>query len=282
MQEQAIEKYLASIASTVDTQLLLCSASEERFRMFLDSTAFRGYLLGYFEAAIQRSDIPIASHRETLQHIATAHSFVLQCDLGVALQYLGESLDQQKHPGFAKARADAAQELRDFLDGKFKSPLGLAQLFREMALAEQAPDTSPPAQPIGSARQTPSPSSGDRRRAVFNDADLQIFERFCVLLRQTSGREGFFDVRPLEHDAACCGIGVLVRGKKVLLASIVGARKPNGFEYSVRNFQQQAVPGLPPLYDSVPEALAAHKAYFLAVVRSLREEAKPWWKRLLP
>jgi hypothetical protein len=119
------------------------------------------------------------------------------------------------------------------------------------------------------------------RKTAFSSEDSEILDRFCSLLHKTSGREGFFEFRPIDSSAALCSIGVIVGKRKIVLASIVGVQTSVGAEYSVRNFQQQPVPGLPPLYDSVAEALAAHKTYFVAMIHSLREEAKPWWKRLM-
>ncbi len=110
--------------------------------------------------------------------------------------------------------------------------------------------------------------------------DRQLLQQLASVLGNMAGRQGFADFRDISESSQACGVGVLVESQRIVVASFVGAYGPSGFDCSVRNFQNQQVPGTPDFFPSVAQAVGAHREYFAAIANSLREKQKPWWKRV--
>lgn len=110
--------------------------------------------------------------------------------------------------------------------------------------------------------------------------DRALLAELATVLGRSAGREGFTDLRDVSQGAQACAVGVMERGTPIIIATIVGVNGPDGFECSVRNFQNERVPGLPETFTSVGRAIGAHQAYFTGIATSLRSQAKPWWKKL--
>jgi len=261
--------YLVTVEQLLDVQLMTCRANQTTYEAFCRGKFFRGYVLGHFEAALQWKGIKVLDDEGTLlQCLAIVHARLLGCELSAAQDYLVESLALQSDNEFSAARVSGGTECFACLDGKLKSALGLAEHFHQTARNSCASDS---AATIGAQR------SGK----AFSDSDVRILEGFSDLLARTSGHESFVDFRDIQEGAQACAIGVQAQGRKMMLGSMVATRSPEGFECSVRNFQNERLPGLPEYYSSVESALAAHKQYFLAMVQALQERRKPWWKRIL-
>lgn len=129
-------------------------------------------------------------------------------------------------------------------------------------------------------RKAKAPFRNLRLPALGNE-DRQLLQELASMLGSTTGRQGFADFRDISEGAQACGVGVLVDGQRIVIASFVGANGSNGFECSVRNFQNEQLPGTPNVFPSVAHAIGAHRHYFTAIANSLREKQKSsWWKRL--
>lgn len=255
--------YLVTVEKLLDVQLMTCRADPTDYEAFCRSKFFRGYVLGYFEAALQWKGIRVLDDEGTLlQCLAIAHARLLGCDIPTAQNYLVESLNLQSDNEFSAARASGGTECFECLDGKIRSALGLAEHFHQRTRNNRASDSS-------------SAIDAQRTSKAFSDQDVQILEGFSDLLARTSGHESFVDFRDIQQGAQACAIGVQDQGRKFMLASMVATRGPEGFECSVRNFQNDRLPSLPEYYSSVEDALTAHKPYFLAMVQALQKQKKP-------
>lgn len=118
------------------------------------------------------------------------------------------------------------------------------------------------------------------RMPAFSDEDRQWFERLANVLGKQANHQGFADIQNLSEGAQVCGVGIVVNGQRIVIASIVGTYGPDGFECSVRNFQNEQVPGTQNYFSSVTQAIGAHQGYFTAITNSLSERSKPWWKKI--
>lgn len=118
------------------------------------------------------------------------------------------------------------------------------------------------------------------RLPAFGNEDRQLLQELASVLGNKARHQGFTDFRDISEGAQACGVGVLVDGQRIVIASFVGAYSPSGFECSVRNFQNEQLPGTPNFFSSVAQAIGAHREYFTVIANSLREKQKPWWKRI--
>jgi hypothetical protein len=118
------------------------------------------------------------------------------------------------------------------------------------------------------------------RLPAFGNEDRQLLQELASVLGSKAGHQGFADFRDISESAQACGVGALVGGQRIVIASFVGAYGSSGFECSVRNFQNEQIPGTPSFFSSVAQAISAHREYFTAIANSLREKQKPWWKRV--
>ena len=114
----------------------------------------------------------------------------------------------------------------------------------------------------------------------FSLSDRCLLQELASVVGNEAGYPGFTDFRDIPNAFQACGIGVEIKGQRVIFASFVGGYGPNGFECSVRNFNNEPVPGLPSLYPSLGKAIGAHRDYFAFMAGSFRTKTKPWWKRL--
>ena len=113
---------------------------------------------------------------------------------------------------------------------------------------------------------------------AFSNKDRQILTGLAGVLGRSSNREPFIDFQDIAKGAQACAIGVIDNGQTILVATFVSVPTVTGIECSVRNFQNQQVPGMPSVFPSVAQAIAQHQGYFSAMVSTLK--GKPWWKRL--
>jgi hypothetical protein len=129
-------------------------------------------------------------------------------------------------------------------------------------------------------RQAKAPFRNLRLPAL-GESDRQILQELASVIGIEAGHPAFADFRDVSEAAQVCGVGVVVNGQRVIFASLVGVYGDSGFECSVKNFQNEQVPGTPKLFSSVAQAIEAHRHYFAVIAKSLRKQKKPWWKRIL-
>lgn len=118
------------------------------------------------------------------------------------------------------------------------------------------------------------------RLRPFSDDDRQTFQKLAAVFGGLAGHQGFAEFQDISQDAQACAIGVLVNSQQVIVATFAGVQGASGFECSVRNFQNQQVPGTQNLFASVGQAVSAHREYFSVMANSLRKKQKPWWRRM--
>ena len=129
-------------------------------------------------------------------------------------------------------------------------------------------------------RQAKAPFRNLRLPAL-GDLDRQLLEELASVVGREAGHPGFADFRDISEAAQACGVGVIVNGQRVVVASFVCSNGASEFECSVRNFQNEQVPGTPSFFSSVAQAIGAHRDYFAVITKSLREHKKPWWRKIL-
>lgn len=118
------------------------------------------------------------------------------------------------------------------------------------------------------------------RLPALGESDRQLLQKLASVVGQDAGHPGFADFRDISEVAQACGVGVVVNGQRIIIASFVGGYGANGFECSVRNFQNEQIPGTPDFFSSIAQAVGAHHHYFSVIAKSLREQKKPWWKQI--
>ena len=121
------------------------------------------------------------------------------------------------------------------------------------------------------------------RLPALGNEDRQLLQELVSVFSNMAGHQGFADFRDISEGSQACGIGVLVNGQRIVVASFVGVYSPSGFECSVRNFKNEQVFGTPKFFASVAEAISAHREYFIVIANSLSEKKKkdkPWWKKI--
>jgi len=93
---------------------------------------------------------------------------------------------------------------------------------------------------------------------AFSDADRDVLMRVARILGTDTGQEGYADFRTLAPGAEACAVGVSVGATRIPLATFVATRDTTGARWSVRNFQNERIPGLPEYFASLAQAVDAH------------------------
>lgn len=135
LDEQSI-KALGSVAKVLAIQLLPCR-NRPSYSTELQSKFVRGYLFGFFDAAIQRLGLPHRSEEDAILRIIAGHSFVFHDQNIDAIQYVRSSIDLQDDPTYKLAHQKGVNELFDCFGINERRPLGLAQYFMELDMDEQ-------------------------------------------------------------------------------------------------------------------------------------------------
>lgn len=126
----ANENIIDKAAVLLNLQLLLCR-SQDGYLSGLDSKPVRGYLVGFFDCALQKLGNPVRSDEEFATLLVHGHAQLLGSDLGDTQRYTFASLRLQDDPDFARGQAEGGSECNDMLTGKTASALGLARYFMQ-------------------------------------------------------------------------------------------------------------------------------------------------------
>lgn len=114
-------------AQMIDIQLHLCRSNSDFDQRFCTDVV-RGYLFGFFDAAIQYAKI---SHENFELLVVLGHSYLLSGNVEKARAYVLESASRQGSEEFRTSQKRAGDEYFSYLDGKFSQPIGLMTYFQE-------------------------------------------------------------------------------------------------------------------------------------------------------
>ncbi|MFC7418364.1 hypothetical protein ACFQNF_00530 [Iodobacter arcticus] len=121
-------KSLGSVANVLVTQLLHCRTRPAE----LQSKFVRGYLFGFFDAALQRLGLPYRSEQDAILRIIAGHSFVFHDQNIDAIQYVKDSVNLQDDPTYKAAHQKGVDELFECFGAEERQPLGLIKYFTEL------------------------------------------------------------------------------------------------------------------------------------------------------
>lgn len=136
LDEQSV-KALGNVAKILIVQLLLCR-SRPSYRSELQSKFVRGYLFGFFDAALQRLGLPHRSEEDAILRIIAGHSFVFHDQNIDAIQYVKDSIELQDNSTYKAAHQKGVDDLLECFGAPERRPLGLVQYFMEPGLNEQS------------------------------------------------------------------------------------------------------------------------------------------------
>ena len=120
---------LARAAAMLEMQLMLCKAGREKYSEYLRSKFVRGYLVGFFDAALQHASIDAADDERFMLLVSIGHTYLMDGDSETAGNFALDSLGLQGDPEFDRAQAQGGTEYFDFLGGKIRNPQGLMNRF---------------------------------------------------------------------------------------------------------------------------------------------------------
>ncbi len=121
-------KALGSVAKVLAIQLLLCR-SRPSYTAELQSKFVRGYLFGFFDAALQRLGLPHKSEEDAILRIIAGHSFVFHDQNIDAIQYVKDSVNLQDDPTYKAAHQKGVDELFECFGTEERKPLSLTTYF---------------------------------------------------------------------------------------------------------------------------------------------------------
>lgn len=103
-------------AGLLNTQLMLCR-SQLGYKTGLEREIVRGYLVGFFDCALQKLGHPLGSDEEFAMLLLRGHSYLLGADLTDVRSYVFASLRLQDNPQFAQGQAAGGNDCNDLLTG---------------------------------------------------------------------------------------------------------------------------------------------------------------------
>lgn len=116
------------IANVLIVQALL-HRNRPGFNVEMQSKFARGYLFGFFDAAIQGLDFSDDSEEESLLRIIAAHACFFHDHSVDVIQYVKNSIELQDDAVYKKSHQQGVDELHAFLGKQQSQPLGLARYF---------------------------------------------------------------------------------------------------------------------------------------------------------
>lgn len=120
---------VAAAAKTLMAQLMM-STYRHNYVDLLKSNFVRGYLFGYFDAAIQRMQLPCQSENDALFRIIAGHYFLFYDQRIDVIEYVQNSIDLQFDSEYKQAHELGVKELFGMYDNE-ERPLSLMQYIVE-------------------------------------------------------------------------------------------------------------------------------------------------------
>lgn len=130
LDQRSIEA-LGSVAQVLTIQLFLCR-SRLSYSDELKSKFVRGYLFGFFDAALQRLGLPCKSDDDAILRIIAGHSLIFHDQKIDVIQYVKDSVNLQDDPEYTAAHQKGVDELFDFFGPEERRPFGLPTYFMEL------------------------------------------------------------------------------------------------------------------------------------------------------
>lgn len=121
-------KALGSVAQVLVAQLLLCR-SRPGYTAGLQSKFVRGYLFGFFDAALQRLGLLHKSEEEAILRIIVGHSLLFSDQNIDAFDYVLGSVHLQDDPIYKAAHQKGVDELFECFGTEARRPQGLTTYF---------------------------------------------------------------------------------------------------------------------------------------------------------
>ena len=123
---------LARSAEMLHIQLITCSADDKKYRHFIDGIFFTGYACGFFDATLQYSGLRPKEDPQVFGLISLGFLHFFNRDQDEAIAHGRKFLTHQNDRAFDEARTIGGKEYFDFMEGKIKTPNGLAREFHEI------------------------------------------------------------------------------------------------------------------------------------------------------
>lgn len=128
--EPSTRETLIRTAQMLDMQLFICK-SADRYDEVLNSPYVKGYLLGFFDAALQYSKVPVDNDERFFSLMAFGHMALLGKEN--AFDYVASSVMLQKDSKFQQGQTEGGSEYFDYLNEKIRSPYKLTNQFHNLS-----------------------------------------------------------------------------------------------------------------------------------------------------
>jgi hypothetical protein len=126
------QQLLAGAAEMLRLDLLLCNTDAKKYNSFFHSKFTRGYLVGFFDSAMQSAGIAIINDGHFISLMSIGHSFLLDGGLEKASQYAVDSLALQGDQEFDNAQIQGGEMYINFMNGSIRVPNGLSSRFHNI------------------------------------------------------------------------------------------------------------------------------------------------------
>ena len=136
--DQNVHQQMQRAADLLKMQLMICSTVED-YDQKTESKFFRGYLVGFFDSALQWADIPVNSDEQLLSFISIGHGYLARAtaassplfngDSSSAIEFCFDSMAMQTDPEFGAAQRQGGEEFHNFASGQSRHPNGLMNYF---------------------------------------------------------------------------------------------------------------------------------------------------------
>lgn len=127
-QVSANENIIDKAVGLLNVQLMLCR-SQLGFARELEREVVRGYLVGFFDCALQKLGHPVRSDEEFAMLLIRGHALLLGNDIRDPQAYTFASMRLQDDPQFAEGQAAGGNDCNDLLTGKSTRALTLMGYF---------------------------------------------------------------------------------------------------------------------------------------------------------
>ena len=158
--DQNVHQQMQRAAKMLQMQLIICTSVED-FDLKAQSKFFRGYLVGFFDSALQWANIPVNSDEQLISFISLGHGYLARPmemsspmfngDSNKAIEFCFDSMAMQADPEFSAAQRQGGEEFYNFVSGQGHPPNGLMNYFH-------APTST----------MTPDDAGKNKRKITFN------------------------------------------------------------------------------------------------------------------
>ena len=122
------KELLERTAAMLDLQLALCKRYRDYSRQ-LKSEYARGYILGFFDAALQYANVPVESDDAFFVLMGLGHAYLFEGDSEKGGRFALDSLALQENETFSGAMKVAGEEYFAYMGDSKRSPRKLQGFF---------------------------------------------------------------------------------------------------------------------------------------------------------